>query len=110
MWFCVGPMNSAPRSTTSPPAIVRSNIRPPTRPRASSTATECPARATSRAAIRPESPAADDHDVLAPARAAAPAPCGLGGRAREHGGPRRGAGGEDPPAREPAVDQPSSDG
>ena len=54
----VGPMNSAPRSTTSePPAIARLSIRPPTRSRASITATDRPARATSRAAIKPDSPA-----------------------------------------------------
>src|ERR671917_2867518 len=44
-------------STTSPSPIGWPSVRPPTRSRASSTATSVPAATRSRAAVSPESPA-----------------------------------------------------
>src|SRR4051794_12774543 len=56
-WSCVGPTNCAPASICLPPASGWLSVRPPTRARASSTSTDLPAFATSRAAVSPASPA-----------------------------------------------------
>ncbi len=54
-WF--GPMKQPPMSTGTPPSVVWVQTRPPTRSRASSTTTDCPAWDRRRAAVNPARPA-----------------------------------------------------
>ena len=56
-WSWVGPTHCPPSSTISPSPIGSFRVRPPTRSRASITATSTPSRLSSRAAESPASPA-----------------------------------------------------
>src|SRR5829696_4232337 len=53
----VGPIHCPPTSTTLPPPMSWFSTRPPTRSRASTTTTDAPRALSSRAALRPASPA-----------------------------------------------------
>ena len=52
-----GPIHMPPASTAMPSSNAWVKVRPPTRSRASSTRTSSPCRVSSRAAVRPDSPA-----------------------------------------------------